>query len=215
MDKTPNDKTGAPRDGLTDLFHAAYEASRRYMEGLDDRSVMPDSAAIDALGKLHEPLPFSSTDPMTVFEQLDQVGSPATVATTGRRFFGFVVGGALPISIASSWLATTWDQNAGSWLLSPIAGELEVIAGRWMLELLDLPRDAAFGFVTGATMATYSSLAAARSSLLRKQAPELRIIYWWGDILTAKAHTRLREGFPLACMNDVVCCQNKARWISS
>ncbi|MBT6035699.1 MAG: aspartate aminotransferase family protein, partial [Kordiimonadaceae bacterium] len=77
-----------------------------------------------------------------VIQQLHEAGSPNTVATTGGRFYGFVVGGALPVAVAANWLATTWDQNAGTWVLSPIAGDLEDIAGRWMLELLDLPRDA-------------------------------------------------------------------------
>lgn len=170
-----------------DPFETAYRASRRYMNGLDERNIMPDKAALDALKMLHEPLPRTSTSSKAVIDRLDEIGGAATVSTTGGRFFGFVVGGALPVSIAASWLASTWDQNAGSWLLSPVSGELEVVAGAWLLELLDLPRDAAFGFVTGATMATYSSIAAARSSLLKRQgynvkklglagAPRLRVV---------------------------------------
>ena len=104
-----------------------------------------------------------------MIRQLDRVGSPATVASTGGRFFGFVVGGALPVAIAAQWLATAWDQNAGSWVLAPGAAELEAVAAEWMLELLDLPRDAAVGFVTGSTMGTFSSLACARSALLARQ----------------------------------------------
>ncbi|MEP2989254.1 MAG: pyridoxal-dependent decarboxylase [Parasphingorhabdus sp.] len=171
----------------SDPFETAYRASRRYMNGLDERNIMPDKAALDALKMLHEKLPRTSTSSKAVIDRLDEIGGAATVSTTGGRFFGFVVGGALPVSIAASWLASTWDQNAGSWLLSPVSGELEVVAGAWLLELLDLPRDAAFGFVTGATMATYSSIAAARASLLKRQgynvkklglagAPRLRVV---------------------------------------
>ena len=157
-----------------DVFEAAYMASRAYQAALDDRNVMPDEKAIQALRSLHEPMPQNETDGIAVIHQLHDIGSPATVATTGGRFFGFVVGGALPVAVASSWLASTWDQNAGSWLLSPISGELENIAGKWLLDLFDLPRDAAFGFVTGATMATFSSIVAARSSLLRRQGYDVK-----------------------------------------
>lgn len=170
-----------------DVFNVAYNASRAYQDSLQERNVMPSADAIQALQSLHEPMPQDATDEVTVVKQLHDIGSQATVATTGGRFFGFVVGGALPVAVASSWLAAAWDQNAGSWLLSPIAAELESVAGKWLLELLDLPRDAAFGFVTGATMATFSSIAAARSSLLRRQgydvkakglagAPPLRVV---------------------------------------
>ncbi len=171
----------------SDPFQTAYKAARQYMSSLDERSVMPDEVALRALKGLHEPLPQMPSLDVSVIEQLGKVGGAATVATTGGRFFGFVVGGALPVSIAASWLASSWDQNAGSWLLSPVAGELEVIAGQWLLEILDLPRDSAFGFVTGATMATYSSIASARSSLLNRKgydvkqkgltgAPRLRVV---------------------------------------
>ncbi|GLQ21909.1 pyridoxal phosphate-dependent decarboxylase family protein [Algimonas porphyrae] len=169
------------------VFDTASKASHDYRQSLSARPVMPDAASLARLKTLHGPLPIEGEDEIAVIDRLHDIGSPNTVATTGGRFFGFVVGGALPVSVAASWLASTWDQNAGSWLLSPIAGELEVIAGGWLLELLDLPRDAAFGFVTGATMATYSSLAAARSSLLNRQgydvkksgltnAPRLRVV---------------------------------------
>ena len=170
-----------------EIFEIAYNASREYRDSLPSRPVMPTKEDLQQLQTLHEPLPDDGDDASVVIEKLHQIGSPNTVASTGGRFFGFVVGGALPVSVATNWLASTWDQNAGSWVLSPIAGELEVIAGMWLLELLDLPREAVFGFVTGATMATYSSIAAARSNLLRRQgysikksgltgAPRLRIV---------------------------------------
>lgn len=171
----------------SDVFEAAYRASRDYQAGLNDRTVMPTDAAIKSLKSLHTAMPDAATDDVSIINELHAIGSPATVATTGGRFFGFVVGGALPVAVASNWLASTWDQNAGSWLLSPIAGELESVAGAWMLDLLGLPKEAVFGFVTGATMATFSSVAAARSSLLRRQgynvkqkglsgAPTLRVV---------------------------------------
>lgn len=157
-----------------DVFDTAYSASRRYMHSLSDRPVMPTPDAMNNLAALQEPMPRTGADPADVISMLDTLGSPATVATTSGRFFGFVVGGALPVSIAANWLASAWDQNAGTWILSPISGDLETITGAWLLDLLDLPRDAVFGFVTGATMATFSSIAAARSSLLKRQGIDVK-----------------------------------------
>lgn len=150
------------------LLDAARDAAARYTDGLDARSVMPSAAAIDALRALRTPMPDGPTSAGAVLELLDQLGSPATVATTGGRFFGFVTGGALPVTVAANWLAAAWDQNAGVWILSPIAAELETVAAAWLLDIFDLPRDAAVGFVTGCTMGAFSSFAVARSALLRR-----------------------------------------------
>jgi glutamate/tyrosine decarboxylase-like PLP-dependent enzyme len=150
------------------LLTAARDAATRYLVGRDARAVMPTDAAIAGLAELHEPLPDGSSNATAVIELLDRIGSPAAVATTGGRFFGFVVGGALPVTVAANWLASAWDQNAGTWILSPIAAELEVVAAAWLLEIFDLPRDAAVGFVTGSTMGEFSAFAAARSALLKR-----------------------------------------------
>lgn len=170
-----------------DTFKVAYEASLDYLNSLDSRPIVPTPESLAKLKTLKEPLPQKGTDASDVITRLHEIGSPNTVASTGGRYFGFVVGGALPVAAAANWLSTSWDQNAGTWVLSPIAGDLEDIAGKWMLDLLDLPRDAVFGFVTGATMATFSAIAAARSALLKKQgydvkkyglagAPKIRIV---------------------------------------
>ncbi|MCC3859884.1 pyridoxal phosphate-dependent decarboxylase family protein [Pseudemcibacter aquimaris] len=169
------------------VFDAAYQASYEYLKELNERDIMPTDAAIASLKSLHIPMPDDGQNDVDVINELHEIGSPNTVASTGGRYFGFVVGGALPVTMAAHWLSTVWDQNAGTWILSPIAGELEDVAGKWMLDLLDLPRDAVFGFVTGATMATFSSIAAARSALLKRKgfdvkksglfnAPKIRII---------------------------------------
>lgn len=169
------------------LLTRTRDAAARYALNLDAREVMPTRDAIAALATFHTPTPETGTDADTVIAELDRFGSPATVATTGGRFFGFVVGSALPVTVAASWLASTWDQNAGSWILSPVAAELEDVAAAWLLDLFDLPRDATVGFVTGSTMGTFSAFAAARSALLRRQgwdvkrrglngAPRLRIV---------------------------------------
>ncbi|NOX57809.1 MAG: aspartate aminotransferase family protein [Planctomycetes bacterium] len=150
------------------LFQLSCELASRYTEELDAREVVPGAEVLAGLTEFHGPLPLEGTNPEQVIRQLDRVGSPATVASTGGRYFGFVVGGALPVAIAAHWLATAWDQNAGSWALAPGAVELETVAAHWMLEILDLPRDAVVGFVTGSTMGTFSALACARSALLAR-----------------------------------------------
>lgn len=156
------------------LLEAAWNTSVRYLHELEARSVMPDEGAIAGLRSLQGPIPEHPTDALSVLGELDRVGSPATVATTGGRFFGFVVGGALPVTVAASWLASAWDQNAGTWILSPIAAELEDVTAGWLLDVLDLPRDATVGFVTGSTMGSFSAIAAARSALLRRAGYDVR-----------------------------------------
>ncbi|MEO0559176.1 MAG: aminotransferase class V-fold PLP-dependent enzyme [Bacteroidota bacterium] len=170
-----------------ELLDAARRAALRYIETLDSRSVAPSVDALDALGSFHVPMPEEPTDPLAVIEMLDRLGSPATMATTGGRFYGFVVGGALPVTTAASWLAAAWDQNAGTYALSPVAAELEEVVSNWLLDLLDLPRESVVGFVTGSTMGTFSALATARNELLRRSgydmtrsglagAPRLRVV---------------------------------------
>jgi glutamate/tyrosine decarboxylase-like PLP-dependent enzyme len=90
------------------------------------------------------------------------------MAMAGPRFFGFVIGGSLPVTVAANWLATAWDQNTGYAAPTPGASRLEEIARRWLLELLDLPRECALGFVTGATVANFTALAAARNAVLKR-----------------------------------------------
>ena len=99
---------------------------------------------------------------------LDEIGSPATVATTGNRYFGFVIGGTLPAAMAASWLANAWDQNVALRVMSPVAAELEEVVLRWVCDALGLPSGCEGGLVTCATMANFTALAAARYSLLAK-----------------------------------------------
>jgi len=99
---------------------------------------------------------------------LDEIGSPATVVTSGGRYFGFVTGGALPSALAANLMAGIWDQNGGYRVQSPVAARLEDVCLKWLREVLGLPAGAGGGFVTGATMANFAALAAARSAVLRK-----------------------------------------------
>jgi glutamate/tyrosine decarboxylase-like PLP-dependent enzyme len=103
-----------------------------------------------------------------VVEILDRIGSPATVASAGGRYFGFVVGGSLPAALAANWLAGAWDQNALCSTTSPVAARLEEISLRWLLELFHLPAGCVGSFVTGAMMANLTALAAARHAILNR-----------------------------------------------
>jgi glutamate/tyrosine decarboxylase-like PLP-dependent enzyme len=150
------------------LFESAAERAVRYLESLDDRSVGPLPEAINRLAELDEPFPDKPTDPESVIALLDEIGSPATVATAGRRYFGFVIGGCLPAALAANWLASAWDQNAALVVTSPVAAALEEIALRWLLDVLALPPECGGSFVTGTTMAHFTALAAARNAVLQK-----------------------------------------------
>jgi glutamate/tyrosine decarboxylase-like PLP-dependent enzyme len=112
-------------------------------------------------------MPPAPTDPAEVIALLDDLGSPATVASAGPRYFGFVTGGSVPATVAAGWLAGAWDQNAGLRVMSPIGAKLEDVARRWLLELLGLPAACGIAFSTGATMANFAALAAARRSVLK------------------------------------------------
>ena len=109
------------------------------------------------------------TDPTAVVQLLDQLGSPATTAQMGGRYFGFVNGGALPATLAVRQLSSVWDQNPALNVMSPIASTLEQVCERWLNELFDLPRSTALGLVTGTSMSLACGFVAARNELLRRQ----------------------------------------------
>ena len=140
----------------------------RYLEGLDARSVAPTPAALAELARLGGSLPDGPCDPREVLALLDDVGSPASMAMAGPRFFGFVIGGALPVTVAANWLATAWDQNAAIYRVTPAIAELEQTALRWLLDVLGLPARSGGAFVTGATVANFTALAAARHAVLER-----------------------------------------------
>jgi glutamate/tyrosine decarboxylase-like PLP-dependent enzyme len=142
------------------------------------------------------PLPRGTTDAREVLALLDEVCSPATVAAAGGRYFGFVTGGALPAALAANWLAGAWDQNAFSFASSPAAVSVEEVALGWLLEVLALPGSCGGAFVTGATMANFTCLAAARNAVLARAgwdveadglfgAPEVKVV------VGAEAHPTL------------------------
>ena len=172
---------------MKDLLVDAANRSVRYLEGLASRKVVPDPQAIERLSALVEPLPDQPAAPGEALRLLDEIGSPATMAMAGPRFFGFVIGGSLPETLAASWLAGAWDQNAAYFNSTPGAAAIEQAALNWLVDLLKLPSGCGGGFVTGATMANFSALASARHDVLTRAgwnveadglfgAPEVRVV---------------------------------------
>ena len=153
---------------MTNLLQDTAQRAIRYLAELDDREVAPSVEAVAALGSLDTFLPDRPTEPAEVLDLLDAYGSPATTANTGGRYYGFVTGGVLPAALAASWMSSTWDQNGLGYTNSPVAVVLEEIALRWLVDLLGLPSGCGGAFVTGATMANFTALAAARHAVLKR-----------------------------------------------
>ena len=157
---------GMAASDLEQALRAAAEHAISYACDIRSRRVVPTAAAIAGLRDFARALPESPAAPRDVIEQLDRCGSPATVATTGGRYFGFVNGGAVPASMAASWIAAVWDQNAALRVMSPVAAALEDVALSWIRDILGLPPECGGAIVTGATLANMAALAAARHALL-------------------------------------------------
>jgi glutamate/tyrosine decarboxylase-like PLP-dependent enzyme len=179
----------------------AAELGLEFLDGLPERHVGARSDASALASRLGGPLPEDPTDAISVVEELAEAVDPGLVASAGPRYFGFVVGGALPASAAADWLTTAWGQNAALHALSPAAAAAEEVAGRWMLELLGLPADASFGLPTGAGLGNAVGLAAARHAVLARTgwdleerglygAPEITVIV--GEEAHATVRTALQ-----------------------
>ncbi len=150
------------------LLTDATTRAIRYLADVETRSVAPTPAAIAALKSLDESLPEKPSAPAETLRLLDELGSPATTAMAGPRFFGFVIGGSLPAALAANYLASAWDQNAVLYRASPSVAVIEQVALRWVLDVLHLPPTCGGAFVTGATVANLCALAAARHTLLAR-----------------------------------------------
>jgi glutamate/tyrosine decarboxylase-like PLP-dependent enzyme len=185
-----------------ELFEQAKEYAFAYIDSAYDRKVFPTAEAIKNLSVFDEPLPKTSGNPAEVLRILHEYGSPATVAQTGGRYFGFVNGSSIPTALAAKWLADVWDQNTALYVMSPLVSQLEAVCEKWLVELLGLPAETAAGFVSGSTTANLSGLAAGRNELLKRQgwdvnseglfgAPNLRIV------LGAQAHASVYKALAL------------------
>jgi glutamate/tyrosine decarboxylase-like PLP-dependent enzyme len=181
----------------------AAARARRYVGQIRERRVAPTAKDLAALAKFHEPFPAEPSDPRDVVQLLDDLGSAATVASTGGRYFGFVIGGVLPAVLGATWLAGAWDQNAALRVMSPVAAELEDVVLGWICEALGLPGGCEGGLVTCATTANFTALAAARYALLAKSgwnvaeegmfgAPPIQVI------VGAEVHASLLKALSLA-----------------
>ena len=151
-----------------DALAAAHAASAEYLSTITARRVSPEPAALGLMARLTGPLGTDPVDPVRVIQELHSYGSPATVASTGGRFFGLVVGGTLPAALGARVLASTWDQVVFNDATSPIGCALERCAAEWVVDLLGLPARSHVSFTTGATMANFTCLAAARHHLLAR-----------------------------------------------
>lgn len=170
-----------------DLLRRAAEHAMGFLDSVGHRPVGRPVPVQSLRAALAEPLPEEPRDPAAVLDRLVAAVDPGIVASAGPRYFGFVVGGALPIALAVDWLTSTWDQNAGLYALSPAASAVEEVTASWLADLFGLPAGVSAGYSTGATMASFTAIAAARHALLERQgwdverqglfgAPELPVV---------------------------------------
>jgi glutamate/tyrosine decarboxylase-like PLP-dependent enzyme len=157
--------------GMTDrdaLLRQTTDLANDFLDRLPTRPVgrPVDLAALRA--DMDAPLPDAPMDPATVIDELARAAEPGLFGSAGPRYFGFVIGGGVPAALAADWLTSTWDQNAGLYAISPAAAVAEEVSARWLVELFGLPAQSSVGFVTGATMATFTALAAARHRVLER-----------------------------------------------
>ncbi|MGB0450174.1 MAG: pyridoxal phosphate-dependent decarboxylase family protein [Porticoccaceae bacterium] len=169
------------------LFEQAQRYAFDYADGATERNVYPSAEAIANLDNFIEELPGAMGDPGAILEQLHKYGSPASVSQTGGRYFGFVNGGILPVTLATKWLTDFWDQNTALQVMSPITAKLEEVCEQWLKELFGLPDSTVAGFVSGTSSAIFCGLAAARYRIYKNHnwdfnqqghngAPPIRII---------------------------------------
>ena len=192
------------------LLSDAADRAARYLESLPTRRVFPASEAIEPLASLAgSALSERGASPEAVIAELDALAAPATVATAGPRYFGFVTGGTLPATVAAGILANAWDQNAFSFVSSPAGALLEEISLHWLTELLGLPSDCTATLTTGATLANFTALAAARHALLERAgwdveargmfgAPEVRVV------VGEEVHPSVRKGLGMLGLTSLL-----------
>ena len=191
-----------PTESDIDLVRTAADHAIAYASSIDGRAAAPTTEAVAALAAFDEALPDGPTDAAETIELLHRIGGPATMGSTGPNYFGFVNGATYPVALGASFLVDTWDQNAALPVMSPVAAAIYDVARRWTLDVLGLDGDSDVAFVTGATVANASCLAAARDALLDEHgwdvqrdglfgAPEIHVV------IGEKAHSTLRKSLGL------------------
>ncbi len=152
-----------------ELLDDSHQRASRYWHSISERRVSPAGEAIENLARFQEPFPEVPCPGDQVIALLDELGSAATVATQGNRYFGYVIGGVLPEALGANWLSSAWDQNNALASMSPVGVALDEIAIRWIVEALGFDSRCDGAFVTGATMGNFTGLAAARHFLLARE----------------------------------------------
>ena len=150
------------------VLERVLQEATGFLDGLNGRRVAARTDVDGVAAALRRPLPEDGAEPLKVVEELIAGAEPGIVAVPSGRFFGWVIGGVLPATLAADWLTSTWDQNAGLLASSPAAAGAEWVASEWVLDLLGLPATSAVGFVTGGMIANFTCLAAARHEVLRR-----------------------------------------------
>jgi glutamate/tyrosine decarboxylase-like PLP-dependent enzyme len=155
-----------PLDRYSDALEAAVRHARQWLGSQETRRVGPGATASGLAAEFGGPLPADGMPAAEVVDYLATKAEPGLMAMPSGRFFGWVIGGTLPAALAADWLVSAWDQNSGLRFATPATAAIEEAAGKWLLELLGLPEESGVGFATGATMANFTGLAAARWRLL-------------------------------------------------
>jgi len=157
-----------------EILRRTAEIAAAFLDTLDERPVFPQTPVEELGARLGGPLPDAPTDPLEVVEMMAREVEPGVVATAGPRYFGYVIGGALPAALAADWLTSVWDQCAGFSVLGPSASVVEEIVGDWLKDLFGLPHTASFALTTGCQMAHVTALAAARHEVLARRGWDVR-----------------------------------------
>ena len=152
---------------ISSLLESVQHHASDWFATLDNRPVRAAASADELRQVLGGPLPREGIAPGVVAGILADAGMRGAVASAGPRFFGFVIGGSLPVALAADWLVSAWDQNGVVYASSPLVSVIEQITGSWLCELAGLPATMSYGFVTGCQMANFTGLAAARHRVLR------------------------------------------------
>jgi len=153
---------------MTETLEQAFRSARDWLEGLDERPVEARAELAELRARFEGPLPEVGTAPDDVVSHLVTDTKDGLLGSAGGRFFAWVIGGGLDSALAADWLVSTWDQNAALYGCGPVTAVIEEVAGEWLKELLDLPREASFAFTTGCQLAHMTGLAAARHALLKR-----------------------------------------------
>jgi glutamate/tyrosine decarboxylase-like PLP-dependent enzyme len=154
---------------MKEVLEVAVTHATRYLDSLSSRPIAANASIAELRSRLSRPVPETSVDPTDVIDELARDTEGGLVGSASGRFFGWVIGGSLPVALAADWLTSAWDQNGASNLTAPAEAVVEEVCGTWMKHLLGIPQTASFAFVTGCQMAHTTALAAARHKLLKER----------------------------------------------